>query len=64
MPASDKALLDYIASHLGAGRSAIMRDAVPEASAATLWRAPWHLMPSVINADPSLSRRDISLHMM
>ena len=39
MPASDNALIDYIASHPGAGRSAIMRDVAPEVSATTLWRA-------------------------
>ncbi|MDZ7698073.1 MAG: hypothetical protein U5R49_14535 [Deltaproteobacteria bacterium] len=39
MRLSDQAILDYIAAHPGARREEIRRQAVPEVSETTVWRA-------------------------
>ena len=39
MPRTDQAILDYLASHPGAGRAAVRRHVMPDASAPTVWRA-------------------------
>ncbi len=39
MPLADRSILDYIAAHPGAGREDVRRNAVPEASPPTVWRA-------------------------
>lgn len=39
MPVSDQAILDHIAAHPGARRKEILRQAVPQASETTVWRA-------------------------
>jgi len=36
---SNQAILDYIAAHPGAGREDIRRQAAPDASETTVWRA-------------------------
>ena len=44
MPRIDQAILDYIATHPGAGREDIRRHVAPEVSAPTVWRALKRLM--------------------
>ena len=39
MPLTDQGILDYLASHPGAGREAVRRSVAPEVSPVTVWRA-------------------------
>ena len=39
MPLADQTILDYIAAHPGVGREDVRRNAMPEASSPTVWRA-------------------------
>ena len=39
MPITDRAILDYISAHPGAGREAVRRHVAPEVSSPTVWRA-------------------------
>ena len=44
MPVTDQAILNYIATHPGAGRENIRQAIAPKASNTTLWRALRHLI--------------------